>query len=294
MYHKLNEINLRAQESLALYGNYDKELEELSGADIPQEEIIKYRIENPELSYIYQKLKEKRVLIELGFTPQLMLRCEKGMNYSKELEDKIDKFIAWKPDYNKYKKEYIEEITRNFKSNDDVSQLGILQGARVSQIRLLKEIIKLRRAETSGYYGDRMFNVKECEDLPYFKFKKIMELIENLELKDDVELNFDFKDSMKNSFTRYLEKARIQNKRWTMIVNGNKPMKNDIYLALVVCFYLGIARLEDIESFLHCFGISLYSPAEMINTVPIEQIRKAINVGMHYDNILYYLRMQEV
>ena len=55
MNSKLIELNLRAQESLATVGNYEKELEELMRSDITQEQIREYRHQTPDLSYVFSK-----------------------------------------------------------------------------------------------------------------------------------------------------------------------------------------------------------------------------------------------
>ena len=72
-----------------------------------------------------------------------------------------------------------------------------------------------------------------------------------------------------------------------IITYGNFIGKDDVFIALLLAFYLGI---DSVEEFLNCFGISLNSPCEHVNSVPMSDIKKAIQAGIHYDNIIYYLR----
>lgn len=320
MNSKLVEINLRAQESLATVGNYEKELEELMSSDITQEQIKKYRQQTPDLAYVFSKLeKDKQVLNILGKQGmQLMQRKKEGLIYSEVYEDMLDDFVKWKPDYSDYAYDYEDKtckIDYSFKKDGDISALGRLQGPRVSQMRLLKKIMDVRKKNTQFYYKDINAVVENCNDydLPYFKYQTIIEMANRsglingyVETEDEImdeevmenglikEVDFTFKYKEKPyGFTPCLEKSKIASKRWTRVLNGQKALKNDIYLALVISFYLGIDTLEDVETFLNCFGISLNSPCELVNTVPISEVKKAIKAGIHYDNIIYYLRMSK-
>ena len=298
MIDKLTEINMRAQESLATVGHYKEELEELLSLDISQAEIKKYRHRNPDLSYVFKRLKKEKKLLVVGMPLYLLQREQEGIEYSKEVEDQLDDFIKWKPNYDDYMLEKREIIIPNFKVGDDVSLLGSLQGARVSQIRVLKEIIKARRKQTKFYYGDYNMEVKGCtaDALPYLKYEKLNELIEQGGLMQDMgEVTEEVDSVLKRmhgpySFNHCREKAWIPNKRWTNIVNGSKALKDDLYLALVLTFYLGIDTIEDVEKFLECFGISLSSPTEIVNSVHVSEVKQSIEAGIHYDNIIYYLR----
>ena len=112
------------------------------------------------------------------------------------------------------------------------------------------------------------------------------EVMEN-GLTKEVDLTFRYTEKS-YSFTHCREKAHISGgKRWTQIVNGQKALKDDVFIALLLAFYLGI---DSVEEFLNCFGISLNSPCEHVNSVPMSDIKKAIQAGIHYDNIIYYLR----
>lgn len=304
MNNKLVELNLHAQESLALKGNYKKELQELIKSDISQEEIKEYRHKYPDLSYVFNKLEKEGLLFVIGISPQLLQRKNEGLEYSKKLENMLDDFVKWKPDYTMYDIDDYDGIDFSFNTKSDIAKIGRLQGARVSQIRLIKKIIEQRRKETEFYFGDKDV-VGELDDLPYHKYEKLKKMIEDNRLTENIveegECEGLIKEIANNfeqvkapySFTRCLEKARIRNKKWSRVVNGTKALNTDIYLALALTFYLGIDTLEDVEIFLNCFGISLNSPCEVVNTVPISEIKEAIEAGIHYDNILYYLRMSQ-
>lgn len=224
----------------------------------------------------------------------------------------LDDFVKWKPDYSDYANDDEEkacEIDDSFKSDGDVSTLGRLQGSRVSQMRLIKKIIDTREKNTQFFYKDINAYVENCSDyeLPYIKYQKVIEMAERsglingyVEMDDEVmengltkEVDLTFRYTEKSySFTHCREKAHISGgKRWTQIVNGQKSLKDDVYLALLLVFYLGIDTFEEVETFLNCFGISLNSPCEHVNdSVPFSDIKKAIQAGIHYDNIIYYLR----
>lgn len=313
MNSKLIELNLRAQESLATVGNYEKELEELMRSDITQEQIREYRHQTPDLSYVFSKLEEDKQVLNIlgGYGLQLLQRKNEGLEYSKEYEDMLDDFVKWKPDYSDYANDDEEkacEIDDSFKSDGDVSTLGRLQGARVSQMRLIKKIIDIREKNTQFFYKDINAFVENCSDyeLPYIKYQKVIEMAERsglingyVEMDDEVmengltkEVDLTFRYTEKSySFTHCREKAHISDgKSWTRIVNGQKALKKDVYLALLLVFYLGIDTFEEVETFLNCFGISLNSPCEHVNSVPFSDIKKAIQAGIHYDNIIYYLR----
>lgn len=313
MNNKLIELNLRAQESLATVGNYEKELEELMRSDITQEQIREYRHQTPDLSYVFSKLEEdKQVLNILGeYGLQLLQRKNEGLKYSKEYEDMLDDFVKWKPDYSDYANDDEEkacEIDRSFKADGDVSTLGRLQGSRVSQIRLLKKIINKRKKNTQFYYSDTNVIIDGCSDyeLPYIKYQKIREIADQSGLNDYVEMEGQVMENgltkevdaifipepKSYSFTRCRQKGHIwDGKGWTEVVNGQSALKDDVYLALLLVFYLGIDTFEEVETFLNCFGISLNSPCEHVNdSVPMSDIKKAIQAGIHYDNIIYYLR----
>lgn len=295
MNRKLIEINMRAQESVATIGNYDRELQELIHADITQQEIKEYRHRTPDLSYIANKLEEDGQAYNMGFLPELIRLKNEGLEYPMQLEQMIDDFIQWKPNYADYNTSECENIDLSFNTKGDIQKLGGLQKARIQQIKLIKEIIKVRRKTTKFYYGDKNCIVEDCteDDFPYLKYKKIIEMIKSSGMDDGSEVvkDINFKREPKPySFNRCLEKSWIPNKRWTRVVNGTRALKTDLYLALAVTFYLGIGTLEDVEKFLNCFGISLNSACEIVNTVPVAEIKKAIEVGIHYDNIIYYLR----
>lgn len=312
MNSKLIELNLRAQESLATVGNYEKELEELMSSDITQEQIREYRHQTPDLSYVFSKLEEdKQVLNILGeYGLQLLQRKNEGLEYSKEYEDMLDDFVKWKPDYSDYVNDDEEnacKIDYSFKKDGDVSTLGRLQGSRVSQIRLLKKIIDKRKKNTQFYYSDTNVIIDGCSDyeLPYIKYQKIREIADQSGLNDYVEMEGQVMENgltkevdaifipepKSYSFTRCRQKGHIwDGKSWTEVVNGQSALKDDVYLALLLVFYLGIDTFEEVETFLNCFGISLNSPCEHVNSVPFSDLKKAIQAGIHYDNIIYYLR----
>lgn len=128
---------------------------------------------------------------------------------------------------------------------------------------------------------------------PYRKFQHIMKMVENGTCKEEVPPNYKLVKK-RYSFTRCREKTNIPSKRWTLVSNGTKGMKDDVYLALVAAFYLGISTFDEIEDFLRVFGISLLSPTEQINSVPMSYIKQAIEAGIHYDNIMYYLRNDQL
>lgn len=297
MIKKLRDINNRAQESLFLTGTYNNELNELKQSDIPASVIKKYRSTNPELSYIYDNLKENKLLASFGILNLINLKKNSELKSTDSLKQEIDNFLIWKPDYTKYDTSYeegtISGIIPDFKTNDNIKKLSKLQGARFSQMKCVKKLTKIRRIETSkyyeDYYGDSNFLDNLSDDWPFKRFQKLMTLVENQDLIEDADKYYvpSFKPY---SFTRCLSKARINTKIWTKIVNGSRPLSNYKYLALVLAFYLGLDTLADIELFLNCFSISLNSPTEMINNVPITDIKDAILYGIHFDNIIYYLR----
>ncbi len=285
---------MRAQESLALTGSFDKELQELLYSDISQAAVKEYRDRYPNLGYIYHKLKELGLLYELGIVANMTIKQFEDMSYSINLEKEIKQFQKWKPDYSIYDNTIKHsEINKSTKSVE-LSALSILQGARVSQIEQLKVLTQKRLKETKLYYmDDGAFEVDEDVDMPYQKFLTIMKMIENGQLKDHVKSNFKLVRKP-YSFTQARYKAEIDSKRWTTVVRGIYPLNYDLYVPLVLAFYLGINSLEEIESFFQCFGASLYSPTELINNVPVEYIRNAIEAGMHYDNIIYYLKINKM
>lgn len=312
MNSKLIELNLRAHESLATVGNYEKELEELMRSDITQEQIREYRHQTPDLSYVFSKLEEDKQVLNIlgGYGLQLLQRKNEGLEYSKEYEDMLDDFVKWKPDYSDYVNDDEEnacKIDYSFKKDGDVSTLGRLQGSRVSQIRLLKKIIDKRKKNTQFYYSDTNVIIDGCSDyeLPYIKYQKIREIADQSGLNDYVEMEGQVMENgltkevdaifipepKSYSFTRCRQKGHIwDGKSWTEVVNGQSALKDDVYLALLVVFYLGIDTFEEVEKFLNCLGISLNSPCEHVNSVPMSDIKKAIQAGIHYDNIIYYLR----
>lgn len=293
MLDKLIEINLKAHESLVQKGNYDDELNELSHMDISQRVIEDYRKQYPDLAYIYQKIEENGYRIELGVETgcKVPLEVLRDMAYSQDLKTEIQKFLEWKPDYSKYDIGSVNNI-QEFKASDDISKLSMLQGSRVEQIEQIKKLTRKRRRETKFYYADDAYHVFGNGNLSaYRKFEIILSALKDYdylgtgERKEPV---FEFKNKP-YSFTRCLSKAGIPTKRWTTVANGSRPLRKDIHLALTLAFYLGINTLEDVEAFLNNFGISLNSSVEMINTATLVQIKKAIEVGIHYDNILFYL-----
>lgn len=288
MLDKLVEINLKAQESLAREGNFDKELQELIHSDITPEAIKNYREQYVDLQYVYQKAKQTGVLYELGIVNHVAIQKLEESLQTKSLQKEIEQFLQWHPDYSKFSNRIGVDYISDYKNGDDVSKYSYLQGARILQIQQLKKLLEMRRKGTKLYFYDGMVLV-ENDTAPYLKFKHIMQMIENGKCKDDAPPNYKLVRKP-YSFTRCLEKANIHTKRWTLVSNGKKALKEDFYLALVIAFYLGINTFEEIEAFLEIFGISFLSPVEQINSVQISYIKQAIEAGIHYDNIMYYLR----
>lgn len=299
MIKKLREINNKAQESLFSTGNFDNELAELKQSDISVSAIKKYRSNNPELSYIYDKLKEKKLLASFGIIKLINFKKNQELKKTNSLEQEIDKFLKWTPNYTAYSSpscvENISGIDSKFKSNDDIKKLSLLQGARVSQMQYIKNLTKIRRLETKYYYAENYFSDSNFTDksnyeLPLKKFKELITCVENEDLIEEAYEQYYIKTEKPYSLTRCLNKARINTKMWSTVANGSIALGNYKYLALVLSFYLGLTTTADIELFLNCFSISLNSPAEMINNVPLTYIKDAIDAGLHYDNIIYYLR----
>lgn len=292
MLEKLIEINLRAHESLVTKGNFDEELNELVRSDISPEVIKEYREKYTDLQYIYWKLKEKGLLYEVGIVNHMAISKLEELLQSKSLKQDISEFLKWQPDYSKLNASVEVDCISEYINGDDISKYSYLQGARIMQIQKLKELLEKRKRETQLYFYDGMVAVENITS-PYRKFQHIMQMVENGTCKEEVPPNYQLVKK-RYSFTRCREKANIQSKRWTLVSNGTKGMKDDIYLALVVAFYLGISTFDEIEDFLRVFGISLLSPTEQINSVPLSYIKQAIEAGIHFDNIMYYLRHDQL
>lgn len=288
MFDKLIEINTRAHDSLIECGNWDKELEELKHADITQQQIVEYRLAYPEMAYVFEKIKGAGAQFEL-LDPKMTLTVPPCEVKSSKLDKMIQQFLEWEPDYSAYDTKAINEIRKATKTTP-LYELGILQGARVEQLRLVRALLDQRKEETTLYYSDSTYLTDTDTREPYEKFKEIQEMIDSQGEKLCNAPEFSKPVKKHYSFTRCMAKGGLETPVWTKYKNGKYALQTNLYLALLLAFYLGFPTYEEISLFLNCFGISLETPAELINNVPILKIKEAIKYGIHFDNIIYYLR----